>query len=126
MEALAGLGIVFNILAAVVGILLVLSPLFIWHHVAKMRKEMDEQISSLSQTASSLLQATVTIRREQAKTNELFVEMQQRYIKTMQYVCDCLADICDNTGGSSATPADEGLAKRPIDTVKENTDADDR
>lgn len=111
MEAIAGLGIVFNILAVVVGILLVFSPLFIWHHVAKMRKEMDEKISSLSQTASSLLQANVAMKREQVKTNELLVEMQQRYLKTMQYVCDCLADICDNTGGSSAAHADGGDEK---------------
>ncbi len=113
MEAIASLGAVVYIIAVIVGALLAFSPLFIWHHVANMRREMDEKISSLTQTASSLLQANVAMKRELAKTNELFVEMQQRYLKTMQYVCDCLADICDNTGGSSATPADDGESKRP-------------
>ncbi len=30
-------------------------------------------------------------------------------IETMQYVSDCLADICDNTGGASVTSANEGV-----------------
>ena len=110
MEALAGLGIIAYVGMAIIGAMLFFSPLFIWHHVAKMRKEVDEKIALLEQTASSLLQAVLAMKREQIKTNELFVEMQQRYIKTMQYVCDRLADICDHAG-----VAEHGGGEPPLD-----------
>ena len=36
--------------------------------------------------------------QELRAVNANFEAMQQRYIKTMQYVCDRLADICDHLG----------------------------
>ena len=82
----------------VLGVMFFIAPLVIWIHVSRMRKEMKDAMATLTQVATA-------IRREQDKTNSLLVESQQRYIKTMQYVCDCLADLCDNTGGSNLNPA---------------------
>ena len=78
-------------LASVVGLLLVFAPLFIWHHVAKLRHDLQDEMSELRKDLSVHVQ-------ELRAVNANFEAMQQRYIKTMQYVCDRLADICDHLG----------------------------
>ena len=78
-------------LASVVGLLLVFAPFFIWHHVAKLRQDMQDEMSELRKDLSVHVQ-------ELRAVNANFEAMQQRYIKTMQYVCDRLADICDHLG----------------------------
>ena len=78
-------------LASVVGLLLVFAPLFIWHHVAKLRHDLQDEMSELRKDLSVHVQELRTV-------NANFEAMQQRYIKTMQYVCDRLADICDHLG----------------------------
>ena len=86
MLILIGYGI-----ASVVGLFLVLAPLFIWHHVAKLRYDLQDEMSELRKDLSVHVQ-------ELRAVNANFEAMQQRYIKTMQYVCDRLADICDHLG----------------------------
>ena len=78
-------------LAGVVGLFLVFAPLFIWHHVAKLRHDRQDELSELRKDLSVHL-------KELRAVNANFEAMQQRYIKTMQYVCDRLADICDHLG----------------------------
>ena len=78
-------------LASVVGLLLVFAPLFIWHHVAKLRHDLQDEMLELRKDLSVHVQELRTV-------NANFEAMQQRYIKTMQYVCDRLADICDHLG----------------------------
>jgi len=78
-------------IAGVVGLLLVFAPLFIWHHVAKLRHDLQDEMSELRKDLSVHVQ-------ELRAVNANFEAMQQRYIKTMQYVCDRLADICDHLG----------------------------
>ena len=78
-------------LAGVVGLFLVFAPLFIWHHVAKLRHDLQDEMSELRKDLSIHVQ-------EMRAVNANFEAMQQRYIKTMQYVCDRLADICDHLG----------------------------
>ena len=78
-------------LAGVVGLFLVFAPLFIWHHVAKLRHDLQDEMSELRKDLSVHVQ-------ELRAVNANFEAMQQRYIKTMQYVCDRLADICDHLG----------------------------
>ena len=78
-------------LAGVVGLFLVFAPLFIWHHVAKLRHDLQDEMSELRKDLSIHVQ-------ELRAVNANFDAMQQRYIKTMQYVCDRLADICDHLG----------------------------
>ena len=78
-------------LAVVVGLLLFFAPLFIWHHVAKLRHDLQDEMSELRKDLSVHVQ-------ELRAVNANFDAMQQRYIKTMQYVCDRLADICDHLG----------------------------
>ena len=87
--------VVGGILITVIGLFVFLAPLFTWHHVDKMRHEVKTGMQSILQ----LMQAQ---KDEQERTNTLAVEMQQRYMKTMQYVCDRLADICDNVNGVAA------------------------
>ena len=87
--------IVGYVVGGLIGLFVFLAPLFIWHHVAKMRHEVKTRMQSIFQ----LMQAQ---KDEQERTNTLAVEMQQRYMKTMQYVCDRLADICDNVNGVAA------------------------
>ena len=77
--------------AILVGVLLVFAPLFIWHHVAKLRHDLQDEMSELRKDLSIHVQ-------ELRAVNANFEAMQQRYIKTMQYVCDRLADICDHLG----------------------------
>ena len=88
--------IVFYVCVGVVGFLvffaLILAPLLIWRQVAKMRREMQNGQKGLSLLAQAL-------KEELEKVNALGIEMQQRYLKTMQYVCDRLADICDGVNG---------------------------
>ena len=86
MLILIGYGI-----ASVVGLFLVLAPLFIWHHVAKLRHDLQDEMSELRKDLFVHVQ-------ELRAVNANFEAMQQRYIKTMQYVCDRLADICDHLG----------------------------
>ena len=86
MLILIGYGI-----ASVVGLFLVLAPLFIWHHVVKLRHDLQDEMSELRKDLSVHVQ-------ELRAVNANFEAMQQRYIKTMQYVCDRLADICDHLG----------------------------
>ena len=78
-------------LAGVVGLFLVFAPLFIWHHVTKLRHDLQDEMSELRKDLSIHVQ-------ELRAVNANFEAMQQRYIKTMQYVCDRLADICDHLG----------------------------
>jgi len=78
-------------IASVVGLLLVFAPLFIWHHVAKLRHDLQDEMSELRKDLFVHVQ-------ELRAVNANFEAMQQRYIKTMQYVCDRLADICDHLG----------------------------
>ena len=78
-------------IASFVGLLLVFAPFFIWHHVAKLRQDMQDEMSELRKDLSVHVQ-------ELRAVNANFEAMQQRYIKTMQYVCDRLADICDHLG----------------------------
>ena len=78
-------------IASVVGLLLVFAPFFIWHHVAKLRHDLQDEMSELRKDLSVHVQ-------ELRAVNANFEAMQQRYIKTMQYVCDRLADICDHLG----------------------------
>lgn len=85
------LGVFAYVFAIAIGILLVFAPLFIWHHVAKLRKEFQDGISSVMNELSVQV-------KELRAINGNVVEMQRRYVKTMQYVCDRLADICDHTG----------------------------
>ena len=97
--------IVGYVVGGIIGLIVFLAPLFTWHHVAKMRHEVKTSMQSILQ----LMQAQ---KDEQERTNTLSVEMQQRYMKTMQYVCDRLADICDNVNGVAAggDAADGGVA----------------
>ena len=78
-------------LAGVVGLFLVFAPLFIWHHVAKLRHDLQDEMLELRKDLAVHVQ-------ELRAVNANFEAMQQRYIKTMQYVCDRLADICDHLG----------------------------
>ena len=78
-------------IAGVVGLFLVLAPLFIWHHAAKLRQDMQDEMSELRKDLAVHV-------KELRAVNANFEAMQQRYIKTMQYVCDRLADICDHLG----------------------------
>ena len=78
-------------IASFVGLLLIFAPLFIWHHVAKLRHDLQDEMSELRKDLSVHVQ-------ELRAVNANFEAMQQRYIKTMQYVCDRLADICDHLG----------------------------
>ena len=78
-------------LAGVVGLFLVFAPLFIWHHVAKLRHDLQDEMSELRRDLAVHVQ-------ELRAVNANFEAMQQRYIKTMQYICDRLADICDHLG----------------------------
>ena len=78
-------------IAGVVGLFLVFAPLFIWHHVAKLRHDLQDEMSELGKDLSIHVQ-------ELRAVNANFEAMQERYIKTMQYVCDRLADICDHLG----------------------------
>ena len=77
--------------AILVGVLLVFAPFSIWHHVAKLRHDLQDEMSELRKDLSVHVQ-------ELRAVNANFEAMQQRYIKTMQYVCDRLADICDHLG----------------------------
>ncbi len=78
-------------IASFVGLLLVFAPFFIWHHVAKLRHDLQDEMSELRKDLSVHVQ-------ELRAVNTNFETMQQRYIETMQYVCDRLADICDHLG----------------------------
>ena len=78
-------------LVGVVGLFLALAPLFIWHHVAKLRHDLQDEMLELRKDLAVHVQ-------ELRAVNANFEAMQQRYIKTMQYVCDRLADICDHLG----------------------------
>lgn len=96
--------VVFYVCMGVAGFLaflaLILAPLLIWRHAAKMRRELRTSQKGLALLAQAL-------KEEAEKANALAIEMQQRYLKTMQYVCDRLADICDAINGfpsSSAAP----------------------
>ena len=88
--------VVFYVCVGVVGFFvffaLILTPLLIWRQVAKMRREVQNGQKGLSLLAQAL-------KEELEKINALAVDMQQRYLKTMQYVCDRLADICDGVNG---------------------------
>ena len=83
------------VLGGILGFFLALSPLFIWIHVSKMRKEIKDGRNALWQKLSVLS-------NEAQAANARLEEMQQRYLKTMQYVCDRLADICDRLGATDA------------------------
>lgn len=105
--------VAFYVCAGVVGFLVflavILAPLLIWRHAAKIRRELQIGQKLIAQQAQAL-------KEEQEKTNALAVEMQQRYLKTMQYVCDRLADICDGINGfpfNSAAPHIPGAASGP-------------
>ena len=107
--------VVFYVCVGVVGFLVflavILAPLLIWRHAAKMRRELRTSQKGLALLAQAL-------KEEVEKTNALAVEMQQRYLKTMQYVCDRLADICDGINGfpsSSAAPHAPVAAPAPGD-----------
>ena len=91
VSVLSLLSIVGYVIGSVVGLFLVLAPLFIWHHVAKLRHDLQDEMSELRKDLSVHVQ-------ELRAVNANFEAMQQRYIKTMQYVCDRLADICDHLG----------------------------
>ena len=91
VSVLSLLSIVGYVMASVVGLFLVFAPLFIWHHVAKLRHDLQDEMSELRKDLSIHVQ-------ELRAVNANFEAMQQRYIKTMQYVCDRLADICDHLG----------------------------
>ena len=91
VSVLSLLSIVGYVIASVVGLFLVLAPLFIWHHVAKLRHDLQDEMSELRKDLFVHVQ-------ELRAVNANFEAMQQRYIKTMQYVCDRLADICDHLG----------------------------
>lgn len=101
--------VVFYVCVGVVGffvfLALILAPLLIWRQVAKMRREVQNGQKGLSLLAQAL-------KEELEKVNALAVDMQQRYLKTMQYVCDRLADICDGVNGipsDSAPPSAPNL-----------------
>ena len=91
VSVLSLLSIVGHVIGSVVGLFLVLAPLFIWHHVAKLRHDLQDEMSELRKDLFVHVQ-------ELRAVNANFEAMQQRYIKTMQYVCDRLADICDHLG----------------------------
>ncbi len=91
VSVLSLLSIVGYVIGSVVGLFLVLAPLFIWHHVAKLRHDLQDEMSELRKDLFVHVQ-------ELRAVNANFEAMQQRYIKTMQYVCDRLADICDHLG----------------------------
>lgn len=91
VSVLSLLSIVGYVIGSVVGLCLVLAPLFIWHHVAKLRHDLQDEMSELRKDLFVHVQ-------ELRAVNANFEAMQQRYIKTMQYVCDRLADICDHLG----------------------------
>ena len=91
VSVLSLLSIVGYVIGSVVGLFLVLAPLFIWHHVAQLRHDLQDEMSELRKDLFVHVQ-------ELRAVNANFEAMQQRYIKTMQYVCDRLADICDHLG----------------------------
>ena len=96
MEGMALILIVGYLFGSIIGILLVLAPLFIWIHVSKLRKEMRDG-------RNALLQKLSVLSDEAHLANVKLEEMQQRYLKTMQYVCDRLADVCDSLGGTNTS-----------------------
>lgn len=102
--------IVGYVVGGIIGLFVFLAPLFTWHHVAKMRHEVKTSMQSILQ----LMQAQ---KDEQERTNTLAVEMQQRYMKTMQYVCDRLADICDNVNGVAVSDASVNEASASGDSA---------
>ena len=85
------LAILACVCSAIIGILFVLAPIFIWVHVARLRKELHDEMTELRNDMSAQM-------KELRAVNANFMAMQQRYIKTMQYVCDRIADICDHLG----------------------------
>ncbi len=91
VSVLSLLSIVGYVIGSAVGLFLVLAPLFIWHHVAKLRHDLQDEMLELRKDLFVHVQ-------ELRAVNANFEAMQQRYIKTMQYVCDRLADICDHLG----------------------------
>ena len=97
-EGLAGLGIVIYGVVILIGFFLAFAPLFIWHHVAKLRQEMRDKLSG---AVDALSEQVMELRA----ANAHLVQLQQQYIKTMQNVCDSLDGICRNTGESGARPA---------------------
>ncbi len=94
--------VMFYVCVGVVGLFVflavILAPLLIWRHAAKMRRE-------LRAGQKGLLLLAQALKEEAEKTNALAIEMQQRYLKTMQYVCDRLADICDAINGFPSSAA---------------------
>lgn len=92
MSTSEGIGalVVFYVFVVLVCILVTLSPLFIWYHVVKMRREVNEKIEAVRSLVADE------------------VEMQQRNVKGLQDVCDRLVNvcgqlsrICDHLGGES-------------------------
>ena len=84
-------GILASVCTVILGILFIVAPIFIWQHVAKLRKELHDEMTELRNDMSAQM-------KELRAVNANFETMQQRYIKTMQYVCDRIADICDHLG----------------------------
>jgi len=120
--------VVFYVCVGVVGffvfLALILAPLLIWRQVAKMRREVQNGQKGLSLLAQAL-------KEELEKVNALAVDMQQRYLKTMQYVCDRLADICDGVNGipsDSAPPSAPNLISdsAPPPASSSETDSKDK
>ncbi len=94
VEIMTGLRGGLGVIGLLIGVLLVLAPLFIWHHVVMMRTEARKRMAELLENLAAQT-------RELKKATTLSVEMQKRYVKTMQYVCDRLADICDKMDAES-------------------------
>ncbi len=89
--------IIVYISIGIIGVLLILSPLFIWIHVSNMRKEM-------KYVTTALLRKLLVQANEVHTINENLAEMQRRQLKTMQYVCDRLDDILHESKGEDVSP----------------------
>ena len=121
-ESVLLMTVVLYALAAVVGIAIVLAPLFIWHHLVKLRIEVSNKLQAMidahqkvlneSHTLSKAMQDQLIVAKnqlklsqsqldEQKKAHDVLMSMQHHYVKSMQYVCDRLADICDSIGAGN-------------------------
>ncbi len=99
----------FWILVIATWILVVASPPLILFRVIRMRREQAEFFKS---ALTALNGANFNTRRTNtllAETNAKMDELSQRQVKTMQYVCDRLADLCDALSTARAAAEKDAL-----------------
>ncbi len=93
--------VIIYLAVGLIGFLIALAPLFIWHHVAKMRAEIQERLAALEGAASELV-------LESRNTTAHLIKLQQGYAKTMQSISDQLAKL---SGSADRMNAENDHAK---------------